>query len=80
MQNPNVQLMIHGSEVGLSTPSISYPGVSIKKVHKADSKNHLFIDLFNAPTTKPGTFPIAFKKEGKKATVNYSLLARQKML
>ena len=78
MKNPNVQLMIHGSEVGLSTPSINYPGVSIKKVHKADSKNYLFIDLVIAPTTKPGTFPIVFTKEGKKATVNYSLLAREK--
>ena len=78
MKNPNVQLMIHGSEVGLSTPAINYPGVSIKKVHKADSKNYLFIDLVIAPTTKPGTFPIVFTKEGKKATVNYSLLAREK--
>ena len=78
MKNPNVQLMIHGSEVGLSTPAINYPGVSIKKVHTADSKNYLFIDLVIAPTTKPGTFPIVFTKEGKKATVNYSLLARQK--
>jgi neopullulanase len=77
MKNPNVQLMIHGSEVGLSTPSINYPGVSIKKVHTADSKNYLFIDLVIAPATKPGTFPITFTKEGKKATVNYSLLARQ---
>jgi len=34
MKNPNLQLLINGSNVGETTPVISYPGVMIKKIIK----------------------------------------------
>lgn len=78
MKNPRLQLLINGDEIGSTTPSIQYPGVSIEKVHKATSKNYLFIDLIIQPNTKPGTVPIRFEKNGKTvATYPYSLLARK---
>ncbi|MEI6408992.1 MAG: glycoside hydrolase family 13 protein [Bacteroidota bacterium] len=78
MKNPKLQLLINGNDIGESTPQINYPGVSIKKVSKADSKNYLFIDLIIAKTTKPGTFPIRFTKNGKTVeTYNYTLATRQ---
>ena len=78
MKNPNLQLLINGTDIGETEPSINYAGVSIKKVNKADSKNYLFLDLVIAKTAKPGTFPINFKKQGKVvASHSYSLLGKQ---
>ena len=65
MKNPNLQLLINGNNIGETTPQINYPGVTIKKVSKADSKNYLFIDLLVAKTAKPGIMGISFKKDGK---------------
>ncbi len=78
MKNPAVQLLAHGKDIGETTPQIDYPGVRITKVSKADSKNYLFIDLHIAPSTKPGTFPIRFRKNGAVTeSVDYTLLPRQ---
>lgn len=78
LKNPNLQLLIHGENISETQPSINYPGVSIKKINKADSKNYLFLDLIIAKTTKAGSFTINFKKAGKIVyTYNYSLLPKQ---
>lgn len=65
MKNPNLQLLINGNNIGETTPQINYPGVTIKKESKADSKNYLFIDLLITKTAKPGIMSISFKKDGK---------------
>lgn len=79
MKNPNLQLLIKGKNVGLTTPQINYAGVTLKKVSKADSKNYLFLDLEISNITKPGNFIINFKRDGETVyTYNYMLLSRQK--
>lgn len=79
MKNPNLQLLINGNAIGETIPAINYPGVTIKKVNKADSKNYLFIDLVIAKNTKPGKIIINFKKDGKTVySYNYNLLARER--
>lgn len=78
LKNPDVQLLIHGEAIGETMPVITYSGVTIKKVTKADSKNYLFIDIRIAKTTRPGSFPIQFRKGNKVvSTATYTLLARQ---
>jgi neopullulanase len=78
MKNPNLQLLINAEGIGETTPAINYPGVTIKKVTKGDSKNYLFVDLVIAKTARPGAFSIQFKKGATVvSTANYSLLARQ---
>ncbi|WP_375443848.1 glycoside hydrolase family 13 protein [uncultured Fibrella sp.] len=78
LKNPDVQLMIQGEAIGETTPVISHPGVTVKKVTKADSKNYLFVDIRIAKTTRPGSFPIQFRKGSKVvSTATYTLLARQ---
>jgi glycosidase len=78
MKNPELQLLVHGANIGGTTPVIKYPGVSIQKVHKADSENYLFIDLLIKKSTKPGSFTIDFMKNGKKVdSYTYPLLPRQ---
>lgn len=65
MKNPNLQLLINGNNICQTTPYINFPGVTIKKINKADSKNYLFLDMLIAKNTKPGAFDISFKKDGK---------------
>ena len=78
MRDQNLQLMIHGNGIGETTPVIRYPGVSLLKTHKADSKNYLFLDLRITKSAKPGTVKIDFTQNGKVVdTYNYTLLARQ---
>ena len=78
MKNPRVQLLVNGADIGTSTPIIQYPGVTIEKVHRANSKQYLFIDLYIQPSAKPGTLSIRFEKNGKTiATYPYTLLARK---
>ena len=79
MKNPELQLLVHGPNIGSTTPSVSYPGVSIKAINRGDSPNYLFINLLIAPGTKPGKFAINFRKAGAPPiTYQYPLLPRNK--
>ena len=79
MKNPNLQLLIHGTDIGETTPYIKYTGVTIQKVTKGDSKNYLFLDLVIDATAIPGTINISFKKAGKEVdSYRYPLLKRTK--
>ena len=62
MQNSSLQLLVKGPDIGAYKPSIDYPGVTITKVHQADSPNYLFIDLEIGHLTRPGTLTINFQK------------------
>ncbi len=64
-KNPTLQLLVHHPNISERIPEISYQGVSIKKVHQADSPNYLFIDLSISENTKTGKFNIIFKKNGE---------------
>jgi neopullulanase len=78
MKNPNLQLLVNGNNIGKTTPQVNYPGVTIKKVTKADSKNYLFLDLVIAKNTKPGIIGISFKKNGKEVySYKYELKKRE---
>src|SRR5690242_17069977 len=78
MKNPNLQLLVNGVDIGETTPSISYPGITIKKTTKGDSRNYLFIDLVISKTAKPGIMIIDFKKANKVVyAYKYPLLERQ---
>lgn len=59
-KNTTVQLLVKHENIGAATISISYPGVTILKIHKADSPNYLFIDLSISEQTKAGEFDIVF--------------------
>ncbi|WP_026778170.1 glycoside hydrolase family 13 protein [Polaribacter sp. Hel_I_88] len=78
-KDTSLQLLVKEVNIGNSTPSISYDGVSIEKVHKAKSENYLFIDLKIDKSTKPGKFDIIFTfNDDTKKTHTYELKERQK--
>lgn len=79
MKNPKVQVMLHGQNIGQFTKfNITYPGVKIEKISKAENKNYVFLDLNIAPTTKPGVFKIIMSGDIGKEDVFYELKARNK--
>lgn len=65
MKNPALQLMVYAEGIGETVPELKYPGVTIKKVNKAESRNYLFIDLLIAKNAKAGVLTINFKRNGE---------------
>ena len=78
-KNTSLQLLVHHPNISEATPEMSYQGVSIEKVHQADSPNYLFIDLSISEKTKAGKFNIIFKQENKDDLIyTYELKSREK--
>ena len=79
MNNPHLQLLIYGNNIGDFNPEINYPEVSIKKIIKVENPNYLFIDLLIGKNAKPGTIKIDFLKENKIIeSHNWELWQREK--
>ncbi len=79
MKYNQVELLVHGDNLGVTTPAVNYPGVNIINIKKSDSPNYLFVTIDIAATTKPGKFPLEFMRDGKiHSRVDYQLLAREK--
>lgn len=79
MHHTEVQVVLYGDQLGELTPEIEYPGVTINRVVRAESKNYLFLYLNIAEYAQPGSFDISLKAKGKeKATYKYELKERKK--
>ncbi|PAU95624.1 alpha-amlyase [Aliifodinibius salipaludis] len=65
MENPELQVMVYGDDVGDLSPAVDYDGVTIKRIQKVENDNYLFVYLNISKDTKPGTFDIALLKDGK---------------
>lgn len=77
MKDPQVQILVHGKNIGQTTPTLQYPGVTLVKVNTADNPNYLFLDLSISPKTKAGHAIIRFSKNGKTVdSVGYLLKKR----
>lgn len=66
MNNPKLQLLVHGEQIASLEVQLNYPGVQLREVHKVENPNYLFLDLEIAAGTKAGKFPILFTQKGKK--------------
>ena len=78
MKNSRVQLMIYGTNIGSgSNVTINYPGVTVLKVNKVESKNYLFVDLNISAQVKPGSFAIKIENGSNPVSINYELLPRR---
>ncbi|WP_323814094.1 glycoside hydrolase family 13 protein [Cellvibrio sp. NN19] len=79
MDNPQLQLMIHGEKIAELTPQIDYAGVSITGVERTSNPNYLFVNLNISTQAKAGKFDIQFLKNNKQElTYGYKLDARRK--
>jgi glycosidase len=66
MHNPQLQLLVHGTDIAATDVQVNYPGVKLVKVNKVENPNYLFLDLEIARDTKAGKFPVVFTRGGKK--------------
>ena len=75
LKNPNLQLMLHGNDIGLmNSIIINYPGVQIIRKHNLKNKNYLVLDLAIESYTKPGNFEIKCRSENFNRNIKYTLL------
>ncbi|MCP4270493.1 MAG: glycoside hydrolase family 13 protein [Gammaproteobacteria bacterium] len=79
MVSDELQILVHGDQMGSTVPTLDYPGVTIKSIETVENANYLFINLSLDNNTQPGTFNITFKQDGKSvATYLYELKSRRK--
>lgn len=79
MNNPKLQLVVHGNNIASREVKLNYAGVSLTQVHKVENPNYLFLDLQVSTDAKPGKFNIEFLgKNQKKLSYAYELKARDK--
>lgn len=78
MDNSQVQLLLHGSEIGELEATISGSEAKIVEVHRVENPNYLFLDIEIPATTKAGEFEILLKGKGKSIRSPYELKERVK--
>ena len=66
-EDNRLQLLLKGQDLGTFEVALDHPQVQLQGVHKADSPNYLFLDLYIPPATPPGRMEIHLKREGRKA-------------
>jgi neopullulanase len=76
-KDPHLQLLVHGANIGKSTPSINYPGVKLDRVWAMNNPNYLFLDLTISGDAKPGEVPVSFSV-GSKIVTEYLLELKER--
>ena len=76
MNNPQVQIMVHGNDIRDAVPSTNYAGVAIDSVVRLDSKNYQIIYLNVSPQAQPGTINFTFQNGKKKTKAAFELKQR----
>ncbi|MFS4483842.1 glycoside hydrolase family 13 protein [Hyunsoonleella sp. 2307UL5-6] len=78
-KNQSLELLVQHPNISGRIPVISYKGVSIERINKADSANYLFISLNISKSTISGKFNIIFKKDNEEDLIHtYELKSREK--
>ena len=78
MNNPNVQLLIHGDHIAEYMLKINYPGVTVAKISKVENLNYLFVDITIDKNTKPGNLLLEFSNKKASFKEPYELKQRVK--
>lgn len=73
-----LQLLIKGDSIADYNVDIcGGNGLKIKEIHKADSKNYLFVDVLVSKTAEAGTYYLVFSKDGRKFKYPYRIESRE---
>jgi len=76
MKTP-LQLMFYGENLLGSEVTVNGSGISVTKVHNADSPNYLFVDVEIAPEAKPDEYTFTITKGKKSIKHKYRLEQRR---
>jgi neopullulanase len=78
-RNNNLQLLVYGKNIASTTVVVDFPGLVLKKVHKVENPNYLFVDLTLSAGARPGIATIQFKHKDKTVVKYlYEIKARKK--
>jgi glycosidase len=77
MKDKSLQLMVHGKNIGTTTPIFPKGEIEIVKTHKVENNNYLFIDLIVNSNVKPGNYKLQFI-ENEKVVAEYDYELREK--
>ncbi|KPM48180.1 glycoside hydrolase family 13 protein [Jiulongibacter sediminis] len=77
MNEPFLQLLVHGENIAEYSPSLKYKGVELLASHKTDNPNYLFLDLQIGSKTKAGSINIHFNKDNDSFTQEFELKERK---
>ena len=75
-EHQELQLLVHGDNIGDLTPSVDYSGVSVTRVERVKSNNYLFVYLQIDADAEAGTFDIEFNGGSETLIHNYELRAK----
>lgn len=79
MQNPELQIMLYGEDLGHLDPEINYEGVEITRIQPVENDNYLFLYLHISDEAEPGSFDIIMSDDGdEQLTQSYKLKERDK--
>lgn len=76
MHNSELQLMIYGKEIGNTSVTADYPGVSLSSVVRLNSPNYLLVYLHLNKSVKPGKVKLTFSTGKDKIIQEYELKER----
>ena len=84
MKDNKLQLLIHAPAVADKVPmykipatgTILAPGIILKKIHRPENKNYVFLDLIIDKNAKPGERTITLGPKDKGLTFSYTLQAK----
>jgi len=76
MQNPNLQIMLYGTNIASADFAVNYTGVSIDKVELTDNPNYVFLYLKIDKTAQAGKLAINMRLGKQKQQISYELKAR----
>ncbi|MDC0643780.1 glycoside hydrolase family 13 protein [Flavobacteriaceae bacterium] len=77
LNNPTLQLMLYGKDIGVLTPVINHPKVQLKKVNRVENPNYLFLDILLAEDMTATSITIDLLKAKKSVkSVDYAFLNR----
>lgn len=81
LNNPELQLMIHGNAIADYDVKTNYAGVNIISVSKVENENYLFVDIIIDASAKPGTLNLEFYRNNTLSfTQAYELKRREKRM
>ncbi|WP_207494187.1 alpha-amylase family glycosyl hydrolase [Aridibaculum aurantiacum] len=85
MKNPNVQLMVHSEKIGDRLPMLKIAatgiriadGITLKKIHRVENPNYVFLDLVIDKAAKPGKRVLNFGTGSAKTSIDFELKVRR---
>ncbi len=76
MKNTELQLLVHGKDIGKATVKLGNKLATLKETKKVSNPNYLFLTLRIDKNAKAGVLPITFTAGSQTKTIDYELRAK----